>query len=171
MAAQKRMELERRIKSGIGWFFWIAGLSLVNSVLFLVGSDTSFVIGLGFTQLIDVLAVMISEEVPSNLAAFVRFIGYGLDLALIVAFILFGIFGRKRVRWVIITGMVLYALDAILVLAFGIWFSLAFHLLALWGLWTGLRAIKQLADLDASIPAKIPSVIQEPPKPINWPRL
>ena len=40
--------------SAARWFWWIAGLSLVNTVLFYSGSDTSFVIGLAMTTLSSV---------------------------------------------------------------------------------------------------------------------
>ncbi len=41
------------IRSGANWFIWIAGLSLVNSVLFAVGSNWAFFLGLGATQFVD----------------------------------------------------------------------------------------------------------------------
>ena len=31
--------LVKRHRGGAGWFFWIAGLSLINSVVILAGSD------------------------------------------------------------------------------------------------------------------------------------
>src|ERR1044071_6443875 len=42
--------LEKQLKGGGSWFYWIAGLSLVNSVLALSGSETRFILGLGITQ-------------------------------------------------------------------------------------------------------------------------
>jgi hypothetical protein len=154
------MILDRQIRSGLGWFYWIAGLSLINSITYLFELESSFVVGLGVTQLIDALALAIAQESTAEIGLFLRVIGYAFDLALIVAFVLFGIFGRKRVRWVIITGMVLYALDTILVLVFQDWFSALFHVLALWGIWTGLRAIKHLAALETSLPASFPVTAQ-----------
>ena len=43
------------IRSAARWFWWIAGLSLVNVVMFQTGSKGSFVVGLGITALSDVL--------------------------------------------------------------------------------------------------------------------
>ena len=158
--ARRLMILDRQIRSGLSWFYWIAGLSLINSITYLLELESSFVVGLGVTQLIDALALAIAQESTAEIGLFLRIIGYAFDLALIVAFVLFGIFGRKRVRWVIITGMVLYALDTILVLVFQDWFSALFHVLALWGIWTGLRAIKHLAALETSLPASFPVTAQ-----------
>src|SRR4051794_33834386 len=41
--------LEKQIKSGADWFFWIAGLSLVNSFVALSGKGWGFILGLGIT--------------------------------------------------------------------------------------------------------------------------
>src|SRR5215471_16932506 len=42
-----------RLKSGASWFYWIAGLSLINSVVSFTGSSWRFILGLGITQLFD----------------------------------------------------------------------------------------------------------------------
>ena len=43
---------EPEVMSGASWFWWIAGLSLVNSIMTHSGSDTGFIIGLGFTLVV-----------------------------------------------------------------------------------------------------------------------
>jgi len=42
-------------QSGARWFWWIAGLSLINTVLIHTGSDLSFVVGLGITLMADII--------------------------------------------------------------------------------------------------------------------
>jgi len=158
--ARRLMELDRQIRSGLSWFYWVAALSFINSITYMLNMESTFVVGLGITQLIDGVALGIAQEATAEIGLFIRILGYAFDLALIVAFVLFGIFGRKRVRWVIITGMVLYGLDTILVLAFGDWFSTIFHLLALWGIWTGLRAMKQISAMETTLPIGIPVIPQ-----------
>src|SRR5512138_3090367 len=49
------MALDARIKSGAAWFYWIAGLSLINSVAALSGSKWGFILGLGITQVFDAI--------------------------------------------------------------------------------------------------------------------
>ena len=44
---------EALLKSGASWFYWIAGLSLINSFIALSGSDYGFILGLGITRIID----------------------------------------------------------------------------------------------------------------------
>jgi hypothetical protein len=160
VTARRLMELDRQIRSGLSWFYWIAAMSLINSITYLLNVESTFVVGLGVTQLIDGVALAIGQDATAEIGLFIRIVGYAFDLALIVAFVLFGIFGRKRVRWVIITGMVLYGLDTILVLVFRDWFSTVFHLLALWGIWTGYSAIKKITAMETTLPAGIPVIPQ-----------
>ena len=44
-------QLHARGTSGAGWFFWIAALSLINSIILLSGGDRHFVVGLGVTSI------------------------------------------------------------------------------------------------------------------------
>ena len=53
-------DLLRRAKSGANWFYWIAGLSLINSIVFLFGGNLSFIAGLGITQMLNAVVDQIS---------------------------------------------------------------------------------------------------------------
>ncbi len=144
---QKKLALDSRLRSGINWFFWIAGLSLVNSAAYLFGTSWTFVIGLGVTQLVDGIVTGVIKELGDSWSV-LRVVGVGTDLLIAGMFVLIGYFGRKRMRWPVIVGMVLYVLDGILVLLFGDFIGALFHGLALWGIWTGLRAMQQLEALQ-----------------------
>jgi hypothetical protein len=80
--------LEQRVKSGANWFYWIAALSVINSLAALSGSTWSFAIGLGFTGVLDAL---VGSEV-----LWLRLIGIGLHLWLLAAFIALGYTARRR---------------------------------------------------------------------------
>ncbi len=146
-AMQTRMVLQGRMRSGMNWFYWIAGLSLINSGAYLFGATFSFVIGLGITQLIDGVFTAISQQMGPG-SEWLRVLGTVLDLVVAGVFVLIGYFGRKRVRWPVIMGMVLYALDAILMLAFKDFFGAAFHAWALFAIWTGLKAMGRLEAFE-----------------------
>ncbi len=49
-------QFEAQLKSGASWFYWIAGLSAVNTISALSGSNWRFMFGLGITQIIDAFA-------------------------------------------------------------------------------------------------------------------
>ena len=44
-------------ESGAGWFYWIAGLTLVNTFGMLSGTNSRFALGLGVTLIADALAI------------------------------------------------------------------------------------------------------------------
>lgn len=137
----KLMELHRRVKSGGNWFYWIAGLSLINTIVMLSHGKFSFVAGLGITQIIDVIIAKVGPA-----AAVV-----GLPINLIIAgiYVVFGYFACRRQSWAFITGIVLYSLDTVLFLLFFDILPLAFHAFALLGIISGLKAHNAALQLEA----------------------
>lgn len=154
-------ELARRARVGANTFFWIAGLSVVNTVLALAGSDTRFVIGLGITQLVDALAYFVSLDIPDS-AVIIKAVAVLIDLVIVGIFTLFGYLAGRGRRWAFIVGMVLYALDALLTLVFQDWIGLAFHGFFLFGLFGGLRALNQLKNLQKPQVSDFPQNIGAP---------
>lgn len=144
---QENPALENKFRKGIGWFFWIAGLSIVNTISYLSGAKFAFVVGLGATQFVDGLMAGISTQLVQS-ATLVRAIGVGIDLVIAGVFVLFGYLGRKRNRGMIVAGMVLYVADAILLAVFKDFMSVVFHAIALAAIWGGLKALDQLEALE-----------------------
>lgn len=164
---QNKLTLEASLRSGINWFFWIGSLSIINSIIYLVGSSLTFVVGLGATQFVDGVATGIAEELSANGATIIRLIGFGIDIAVAGIFITAGFLGHKRYRWAVITGMVLYAFDGVIFIFFGGWLAVAFHGLALWGLWRGLQAISKLQAIEQTNPVSSMRIIPDTEKP-TW---
>lgn len=140
--ADDTVKLESRLRSGANWFFWIAGLSVVNSVILVAGGSWNFIIGLGTTQ----LAVALTGE--AGIAG--KVLGLLVSLLIAGVFIVFGIFARKRQTWSFIVGMVFYGMDGLLFLVVKDVLSIAFHVLALFFIFNGLRAARQLKKVAAS---------------------
>lgn len=126
-----------RLKSGASWFYWIAGLSLINSISAFSGSSWRFIVGLGVTQAFDGLA----GEFGSAGKAIVLL----LDLLAAGIFILFGVFANKRHQWAFIVGMILFGLDGLIFLLVQDWLGVAFHVFVLYCLFRGLKACRALA--------------------------
>ena len=116
-------KLESRIKNGGGWFFWIAGLSIINSIIYLAGSDLTFIIGLGITQVIDGMASVATGQGKA--------IAFVITLIIAAVFVTLGIYSRKKKNWAFILGIVLYSFDALLFLIAQDWLSIGFHIFAL----------------------------------------
>jgi hypothetical protein len=124
-----------RVQAGARWFYWIAALSLVNSLVVIFGGQFHFVVGLGITSVVDELAKGVGSA------------GTVLDLVIngTVAgiFFLFGSFAGKSYKWAFIAGIVLYGLDGLLLLAATDILSVAFHAYAIFGISRGLMAVNQ----------------------------
>ena len=129
-------DARRRLKSGASWFYWIAGLSLINSIIALLDWEWGFILGLGLTQIFGYVGAQLGV-VGAVLALL-------LSLMVTGAFIAFGIYAQKGQLWAFIVGMVLYAGDTLLFLLGLDWFGLGFHVLALVFLFRGLLACQRL---------------------------
>jgi hypothetical protein len=138
--------LQRRVRAGANNFYWITGLSIINSLITVFNGSLVFVIGLGITQLVDAFAGLLAAQIPGSTAE-IKTAGLALSWAIASLFALFGYFAGRGHRWAFLTGMILYGLDSILTLYFKDWFGFAFHLLILWGLFGGLQAGNALAKL------------------------
>jgi hypothetical protein len=124
-----RQHLVARMRSGGSWFYWIAGLSLVNTIAALTGAGFGFIVALGITQIVD--------QYGGGLAVVLNVLIAGL-------FIMFGVFANKGHLWAFIVGMLLYALDGVIFAMVGQWLAAAFHAFVLFCLFNGLRAARQL---------------------------
>jgi hypothetical protein len=142
-------ELAGQVKRGANWFYWIAGLSVVNSVIFLFGADVAFLAGLGFTILVDAL---IDVSIHNGAPALLKAVAVIFDLILVIVFALFAYYAGKRFSVAFIIGILVYALDALLLLALGLYFMAAFHAFALFFIIRGFLACRKLNAYDASRP-------------------
>jgi hypothetical protein len=160
--------LEQRYKSGARWFFWIAGLTIVTSIVSLFGGGFAFFLSLGSTQFIDGVAKGMSQEFGET----TKIVGLILDILVAGVFALIGWFALKRQLWSFIVGMVLFVLDALLLLVSQIWISFAFHLLVVYWIFKGFQAARQLSDLERQqqlMPPPQPPADFGPTEPGNVP--
>jgi hypothetical protein len=143
------------MKGGANNFYWIAGLSIVNSLISIFGGGVVFVIGLGVTLIIDAITQSVAQEVGGGFMV----LGMGLLFSLIfdAVFAAFGFFAGKGHRWAFIVGMFLYGLDALLMLVFQDWLGFGFHLYFMWGIWQGFAALGKLKALEAANPMAVPT--------------
>ncbi|MEP6901392.1 MAG: hypothetical protein ABJA66_06550 [Actinomycetota bacterium] len=134
-------ELAAQTKRGASWFYWIAGLSLINSLIFLFGGNWSFFAGLGITQVIDEIVDQISRSGDFSVIKIIAFI---IDLMIAAVFLLCGLWANKFKTWAFIVGMVLYFLDGVFLLVIGAYLPAAFHAFALFMIFRGLSAARQI---------------------------
>jgi hypothetical protein len=176
-AASELMQLEGQLRNGASWFYWIAGLSVINTAIVLFGGAWSFIIGLGITQVIDAVAYTVAENAQEGSAFIVKGMGVVLDLAVAGLFVVFGWLALQKKAWAFLVGMVLYAMDGMLFLLVQDYLSLGFHAFALFCIFTGYQAMKKLNEMppelatepadesDASFAASLEAEEESEPEP------
>jgi hypothetical protein len=123
-----RQEVDAGIRRGANWFYWIAILSVVNSVIGLGGSNARFIVGLGMTDMAGAARSIVSAIAVGGVVS----LGY---------------FANKRQKWAFIAGMALYAADAAILISLQQWLSAAFHAFVLYLLWEGFKRIAEDEEL------------------------
>jgi len=148
------------------WFIWIAGLSVVNSLIttFMPASHWGFFFGLGVTQIVDA----VTSGTPAHI------IGLIVDLVIAGVWVLFGLQAQKAKSWAFMTGMIFYVIDALILLPFGDWLGAAVHAYALFRIFPGFLASREYASLmKASVAGPYYSAPQPgvyPPAPGAYPQ-
>ncbi len=140
MTAEQRAALEGQRRSGGQWFYWVAGLSLINAVLALAGQEWRFILGLGVTQLVQELAQQSGGA------------GTKAGLVGLAVIGIFAFLGQRAVqghRWGFVVGMALYALDGVIFLLIPDWAGVGFHAFALVMILRGYLAARRLPSPDA----------------------
>ncbi len=138
-----QFRLEQTAKAGASWFYWIAGMSAVNSLMMWFQAGMNFPIGLGMTQFFDALGAALG--------------GFGVIAAVALDIVVIGIFAfvgymAHRHRAAYIVGAVLYCLDGLLMLVFGDFLGIGFHVFALFFIFKGFSAARTLANESAPVP-------------------
>jgi zinc transporter ZupT len=130
------------------WFFIIAVLSVVNSIIVLTGSHWNFIVGLGTTQVIDGIIAGVTKESTGVGAGVFAAIALMINVIIAGIYVALGIFARKRHNWAYITGMVLYGLDGVIFLFVAAWLNVAFHGFILFSLFNGIKVCKQSGAME-----------------------
>lgn len=140
-AAGTRSALEQRVRNGGRWFYWIAGLSAVNFVVFALGSGTGFALGTA----IDHFLAGILEELADPSVAWIA------HVSVIAFFAFLGLRATGGAQWAFIVGGVLYTLDGLFFLLVRDWIGIVVHVVALFAIVSGAVALRQLHSAPPSV--------------------
>ena len=137
----EEVDLEERRNKGASWFYWIVGLTLINSIISLTGTDWSFSLGATITVVADYFA----RESGSSSA---RIIALLFDVIVIAFYAACGVFSHRGASWAFILGLVFFALDSILMLITLQPIGILIHGWALFSIFSGLLANNNLRRLQ-----------------------
>lgn len=146
------LQLQAQGQNGANWFYWVAVLSLVNSVIAVVGGGIAFVIGMGVTGIADGFAQQAAIEWPEK-ALIAKVIAFGFSLVASAVVAGFGWLANKRIIPIFALGMFLYLLDGMIYVLTQQWMCVGFHALALFNMFQGLMAYRKLSTILSSQPA------------------
>jgi hypothetical protein len=132
-----------RMRRGAGWFLTIAVLSGVNSLLQIFDAKIRFIFGLGITQVVDAVAHGMGQAGTIVIVV--------VDGLFIVMLILCSRWAKAGSQGAFLGGMIAYALDGVLLLLFSRWLDAAVHAYALWMIWQGYRASRELAQMEEAL--------------------
>lgn len=158
-ASIERHQVEQRAKSGAHWFYWIAALSLITSIVALSGSNWGFFASLGITQMVDGYANLLAARLGGS----VKVVAFVFDLVAAGLFALIGLFAARRHAWVFVAGMALYVLDSLVFVLARHWLGLAFHAYVIYSIFGGYKACARLAEMDRE--AGVGGAYDAPPAP------
>jgi len=159
MQSPQQGPLLAQVKSSSTWFYWIAGLSIFRAFMNVSSHQASISFySMGVTNLLSTSTV-------------------GLVVALVICglVIVLGAVAGQGKKWAFITGIVLYTLDALLLLLLGVFgggtfsfVAVAFHGYVIYRLFLGVQACNQLgaAQMQASSPGYYGGA---PAQPGAWP--
>jgi hypothetical protein len=140
-------QLTQAYKTGANWFYWIAALTMITSLITFGGGSWRFLISLGSTQIIDGIAQALAQE----LGGAAKVVGLVLDLIVTGLFVMFGWLANQKHLWAYIVGMVAFGLDGLLSLMFGDWIGVIAHAVVLFFLFRGLQNGRSLVALEKAM--------------------
>ncbi len=134
-------QLQQTVNRAARWFYWIAALSLVNLLASLWGSQWSFALGLGLSQLLSDGGRQLYSAGGSGAAVFVMYAGCLGSMAFFCAC---GWFARKPSVFVFMVGIVFFTLDTLIFVFAKDILGVAIHLVVLYFLRQGVPAARIL---------------------------
>ena len=124
-----------RISTGPACFYWIAALTVLNSIVVIFGHSLRFAIGLGIIAGIDVKAKELGAA------------GAVLDLlisgTIAAIFVVLGNLAGKQIRWAFLAGITLYGFDGLVCMAAGDILGAALHVYTIFAISRGMTTPKQ----------------------------
>ena len=157
--------IESRVKSATGWLFAIAAFSAVNFILQISGSSVSFLAGLGLASIAGAFATSPEPSTFTGLIGGILSVLAGLTICFLF---ICGMFSKERKPWAFLAGGIVYSIDILLVLLMKDWISAAFHIWAIYSIFTGYSAIRASLTMPPDTPKppqEDPSTLEQLPNP------
>lgn len=149
----------RFTSDGPGVFYYIAGISLLNSVLIIL--NIGFYGSLAITGLISGIGLYIAESVNGGtMTSFIiNAIAFAINAVIAGIVAGFGYLSGKGHAWAYVVGMIAYTVDALIMMWIGDWIEVLIHLYVLYLLWKGWSGLRKINATIAKAESTSPSVM------------
>ena len=137
----EEVDLEERRNKGASWFYWIVGLTLINTIILQSGWDFNFWLGATVSVFADAFAA-------ASGSASARILSLGFDVIVIGFYAMCGVMSYRGASWAFILGLVFFALDTILLVLLLQPIGILIHGWALYCIFSGLMANNNLQRLQ-----------------------
>jgi hypothetical protein len=128
------------MRRGASWFLTIAILSGINSLLQIFDAGIRFIFGLGITQVVDAFGKGAGQNG--------MLVPLAVDGIFLLMLILCWKWAKAGSQGAFVAGMIAYALDGVLLLYFRVWLDAGVHAYALYMIWQGYAAARELAQMQ-----------------------
>ena len=125
------------------WFFWLAILSVINSLIVYYYQVPNTPIALGITQWVDGTTSGFNSKMTTTALV--------VNILIAAALAGFGVLARRGSDIAFVLGIFLYVIDAVLIIGVRDFFGFGVHLLALFFLVKGLLASRHIRENAVSI--------------------
>lgn len=142
-AVQPRILDKKTAYAGANWFFWLAALSVLNSLAVYFISIGNTPVAFGVTQWIDGTTGPLTAEgwsPPLHLTGLI------INILVAAGFAGFGYFARRGNDVAFLIGIFLYIVDAILSIGLRDFWGFSFHLVGFFFLFRGLLASRHVRE-------------------------
>jgi hypothetical protein len=129
------------------WFYWIAGLTVLNSVVAVMG--TSFMMLFGMTS------TLVATYIGINIGGSAVIVGVAISVLIGLAFAGFGWMAQRGAAWAFVTGIVLYTLDTAVTVYIHDWLAAVAHVFAIIIIAGGFLASQRLRKSGAAMGAQV----------------
>jgi hypothetical protein len=142
--SDEQTKQSKLISGGTSWFLWIGIISALNIIAVIFRQNVNFVSGLGINYVI----LGITDGLNRALGIDLMLLGYVLSFLVCGLFILIWRKSKQQNKNYYLTGLIIYGIDTLFFLYPIQWYSLGFHVLALFGLYSGYKALlTSISDL------------------------
>lgn len=142
---------------GPGTFYYIAGISLLNSILIVF--KISFYGSLGITTLISGIGLYLAGYNGGTMSFIINGIAFAINAVIAGIVAGFGYLSGKGHAWAYVVGMITYTVDALIMLWIGDWIEVLIHIYVLYLLWKGWSNLRKINATIVKAESTSPSVI------------